>query len=202
LSHLASVLFGWVQNAEFYRGLHSQAVDLMPPGAGRTWLDVGCGPGLVTRLAAERGYRALGVDNDPDMIRASRRAGRRKGSTARFGVGDLTNLAQLESADVVSACSLLAVVDDRTDAIGRLLDCLRPTGTLLIVESTATMKPGAAREFIRRHRLGVHSSLALSRWARVRDGSAVDPTILRETGRPVDQALLLDGLVAAWRIQA
>ena len=68
MSQLAARFFNYVQGAEFYRDLHQQAVSLLPPGSGSLWLDVGCGPGLLTRLAAEHGYQATGFDIDPTMI--------------------------------------------------------------------------------------------------------------------------------------
>ena len=52
MSMAAAALFAWVQSAPGYRRVHDDAVGLLGPGDGRAWLDAGCGPGLVTRLAA------------------------------------------------------------------------------------------------------------------------------------------------------
>jgi 2-polyprenyl-3-methyl-5-hydroxy-6-metoxy-1,4-benzoquinol methylase len=82
---LASAAFlAWVQGAAFYQDVHAAAVDLLPRGEGKTWLDVGCGPGLVTRLASRRGYRALGVDRDAATIWAARRLARRDRCDSRW----------------------------------------------------------------------------------------------------------------------
>ena len=70
---LAATLFTWLQGADFYRDLHRQAVDSLPEGNGKRWIDIGCGPGLVTRLAVARGYAATGIDTSAGMVKAARR---------------------------------------------------------------------------------------------------------------------------------
>ena len=108
---IESILFTWLQGADFYRDLHRCAVQNLPPGKGKTWLDVGCGPGLVTRLAAEHGYRAQGVDTNPRTIKAAQRLALNHHSSAEFAIGNIA--ASPLSADVVSAASLLAVLEDK-----------------------------------------------------------------------------------------
>lgn len=191
-----SILFTWLQGAPFYQDLHARAVHSVPARAGAFWLDVGCGPGLVTRLAASRGYRAKGIDASPRMIKAARRLARRHHSSAEFEVGTIAALP-FQYADVVSAASLLAVVEDKPSNLSALWQCVRPGGHLLIIEPTVRMNPenaataiadGLPRKRIRGLRL----------WAAARRNKAVDPRIygaLDGERRYVD---LLDGLVGAW----
>lgn len=89
---ISTLLFTWLQGANFYFDLHKQAVESLPVGNGELWLDIGCGPGLVTRFAAERKYRAIGLDTDPQMIAAAKRIARRTHSSAEFQTGDFTTL--------------------------------------------------------------------------------------------------------------
>ena len=73
--------------------LHARIAAEVPVDEGRL-LDVGCGPGRLTRAIAERRPLLLvtGLDLSPDMIRQARRAPRvanllfRQGSPASFGV--------------------------------------------------------------------------------------------------------------------
>jgi 2-polyprenyl-3-methyl-5-hydroxy-6-metoxy-1,4-benzoquinol methylase len=171
MSVAAAQLFRWVQAATFYIDVHRDAVALVAATEAATWLDVGCGPGLLARLAAERGFAVIGIDRDPAMIRFATR----QTTTARFEVGDLADLGT-ESADIVSAASLLCVVPDPAGTATSLWAALRPGGSLLVVETASAMTIANARRVApylpRRHRHALHL------WALVRQGHALDPAIL------------------------
>ncbi|MBV8194272.1 MAG: class I SAM-dependent methyltransferase [Candidatus Dormibacteraeota bacterium] len=85
---LAARFFARVQAAGFYQTLLRDALALAPNGDGRSLLDIGCGPGALTRLAAARGYHATGIDSDPAMIAQAQRIARREGSAATFVIAD------------------------------------------------------------------------------------------------------------------
>lgn len=61
-------------------------------------LEVGCGLGLSTIYLQECGYRAVGIDNDADIVRAARENGRRMDSAAEFEVADAGDLARFRGA--------------------------------------------------------------------------------------------------------
>ncbi len=115
---IGAVLFTWLQGAEFYSELHKQAVDSLPSGEGKTWIDLDCGPGLMSRLASDKLYDVTGIDISFSMIKAARLLKKWHGSKANFKVGDLTCLSD-KKADVISAASLLAVLDDKEDALNK-----------------------------------------------------------------------------------
>ena len=190
-------LFTWVQGAAFYRDLHRHAVELLPKGDGEPWLDAGCGPGLVSRLAAERGYRVLGIDSDERMIRAARRLARRAGSSAVFEVRSVFDIPP-EAAHVVSACSLLAVLDDKPRGLQSLWTGVRSGGSLLVVEPTERMRPEDAK-VIMDGGLPAKRVQALAMWAAARKGRAVPRAIFGAlAAEEVEKAGLLGGLVEAW----
>lgn len=196
MSFLSAAFFSWVQGAPFYIDVHSQAVSLLPPGNGRTWLDVGCGPGLMARLARERRYDVLGIDRDPAMIRLAMCHTRGK-QGCRFEVGDLNRVSGRYSADVVSAASLLFVLPDPGQAIKQLWDCVRLGGRLLVIETTEKMAPEVAREVRKTMQPG--RRLVLTMWARARRGRAVSPDVFREVPAQSTECIpLLNGLVQAW----
>lgn len=197
---IAPLLFTWLQGADFYVDLHKQAVESLPTGNGETWLDIGSGPGLITRLAAERNYHAIGIDTDPQMVAAAKRIARRKNSPAEFELGDFTSLPA-ESAQVVSAASLLAVLPDREAGLLSLWRLLRPGGTLLIVEPTHQMTSENANRAIKN---GIHQKriAGLRMWANARQGNIVDPSIYETLdAESIHFQPLLQGLVGAWVIQ-
>jgi SAM-dependent methyltransferase len=194
------MLFTWLQGADFYHDLHKQAVDLLPAGTGRTWLDVGSGPGLVSRLAAQRGYQVTGIDSDRSSIQAARLIAGNQGLSIDFKVGDVFRLPP-ESADVVSAASLLAVLSDRQKGLKSLWSAVRAGGSLLIIEPTGQMTSEnaslAIQNGLSKKRIG-----GLRMWSNARQGNIVDPAIYEGLG---GQSLhffpLLQGLVGAWLIR-
>jgi 2-polyprenyl-3-methyl-5-hydroxy-6-metoxy-1,4-benzoquinol methylase len=199
MSRLGATFFTWVQGACFYSAVHAEAVDLLSPGEGKTWLDVGCGPGLVARLAAARGYDARGVDRDRHMVDAARRNAGRTG--ARYDVADLDSATRTTQVDVVSAASLLVVLPDAREGLAQLWRAVRPGGYLLVVETTSAMTPAAARRIA--PQLPDGRKLALRLWAKARSRRAVDATLIEtlpgtETRRVVS---LMHGLVGAWVIR-
>jgi SAM-dependent methyltransferase len=199
VSWFSARLFTWIQGAAFYTDVHAEAVRLLPRGDGRRWLDVGCGPGLVARLASERGYDALGIDRDPAMVRAARDL--TQNERCRFEVGELgRGVAERHSAHVVSAASLLIVLPDPRAGLVELWDCVSPGGTLLVVETTEQMTPERARSVAPHTRPGRRAALSL--WARARSGRALDPRLFDTIdARARGDHALLDGLVRAWTFE-
>lgn len=64
-------------------------VDALPLAAGARWLEVACGPGLISRALAPRVGSVVGVDLTPAMIALARREADAAGlANLRFVVGD------------------------------------------------------------------------------------------------------------------
>ena len=98
-------------------------------------LDVGCGSGLMTFIAADRGGRVIGVDGAPDMISLCEERRREKRlDNVRFVQGRLSELDEheLAGADLIICSSVLEYVDDIDGALSLLARLLRPGGTLLL----------------------------------------------------------------------
>jgi ubiquinone/menaquinone biosynthesis C-methylase UbiE len=195
-------LFTWLSRTPVYRDIHVAAVHLLPRAArGESWLDLGCGPGLVTQTAADRGYSAIGIDTSAGMISAARRIAHTHGSSAQFELGSAST-ERPAAFDVVSAASLLFVVPDRVATAQAMWRAVRPGGSLLIIETTASMTPAAARA-LDRSGWSSDDRRAITLWAAARQGRAVDPRVLlprAELPGGPDWAFhpLLGGLVGAW----
>ena len=197
MSGVAARLFSRLQDAVFYRRLHEDAASLLGAGGGRTWLDVGCGPGLLTRIAAGAGYEALGIDRDAAMIDAARRVAGSCGVAARFEQADLATLAGCEERfDVVSASSLLVVVPDPAAALRDLMDLTKPGGAVLIVEAAEAMSLARAGGLLFRGELGRGGVMAVI-WASVRSGRTLDRTIFDQPDLLAVRRPLISGLVEA-----
>lgn len=194
---IGAFLFTWLQGAGFYYDLHKQAVDTLPPGDGKKWVDVGCGPGLIARLAAAKNYKTLGLDTDPSMIRMAQGLALWEQSNAKFAVGDLGYLDG-QQADVVSAASLLVVVPDQVETLKNLWNTVKPGGHLLVIEPTDLMTTENAKKAINAG-LPKKRVNGLRVWAKAREGRIIDPDIFDPIQTHQEHCLpLLHGLVKAW----
>ena len=99
-------------------------------------LDVGCGTGEQTLLAASSGADALGVDVSPLALERARGKAAARGIKARFEVADALSLADLGlSFDTIIDCGLFHVFDDdsRPRYVASLALVLRPGGHLYLM---------------------------------------------------------------------
>lgn len=115
------------------RGAWSERLrDWLPTGAGDV-LDLGCGTGSLSLLAAEQGHRVTGVDLSPAMVELAR--AKLAGRDAAFLVGDAAMPPVGEQRfDVVLARHVLWALPDPGRALRRWWGLLRPGGRLVLVE--------------------------------------------------------------------
>ena len=109
-------------------------------------LDVGCGTGEQTLLAASSGAEALGVDVSPLAVEQARGKAAARGINARFEVADALSLGDLGlSFDTVIDSGLFHVFDDDSRAryVASLASVLRPGGHLYLM-CFSDRQPGTA----------------------------------------------------------
>ena len=107
------------------------AIDaLAAEDAGRTFLDVGCGSGILSIAAALEGFGAVrGFDNDPDAVRNANENAAANGLGALFFEGDLSAPGVAAPADVVAANVLAPVLVRFAREVGALVN---PGGRLIL----------------------------------------------------------------------
>lgn len=107
-------------------------LDDVPLGPGQRALDVACGSGAVTRLAAARvgvNGSVTGVDLNPGMIETARETNKDVHPAIDFQVGDATDLPFPDAAfDVVLCQQGVQFVPAKADAIREMHRVLKPNG--------------------------------------------------------------------------
>jgi trans-aconitate 2-methyltransferase len=109
------------------------AIDLMariPLAAPRSIYDLGCGPGNITRLLAERWPDAAvtGVDSSADMLAKAER----EAPDVTFQLADITYWSPPAPADLLFSNAALHWLDDHAVLLPRLISHLAPGGMIAI----------------------------------------------------------------------
>ena len=109
------------------------ALDLLaqvPLERPRSVYDLGCGPGNITRLLAERwpGAALTGVDSSPDMLAKARQ----EAPTVSFQQADIAQWRPPAPADLLYSNAALHWLDDHGWLLPQLVRQLAPGGTLAV----------------------------------------------------------------------
>jgi SAM-dependent methyltransferase len=107
----------------------------LPPGEGRTFLEVGCNWGRWCVSAARRGYRVVGVDPSLDAIRAARVVAEQLGVEATYVVADARHLPFPDATfDVAFSYSVFQhfTKEDALTSFAELGRVLAPDGRSLV----------------------------------------------------------------------
>ncbi|MBK3567455.1 bifunctional 2-polyprenyl-6-hydroxyphenol methylase/3-demethylubiquinol 3-O-methyltransferase UbiG [Streptomyces sp. MBT62] len=103
------------------------------PAAAADVLDLGCGTGSLSLLAAEQGHRVTGVDLSPAMVDLAR--AKLAGRDAAFLLGDAAAPPVGEQRyDVVLARHVLWALPDTARVLRHWRGLLRPGGRLVLIE--------------------------------------------------------------------
>lgn len=164
-------------------------VELVPGDPRARWIDVACGPGVVSRAIAGKVGLVTGVDLTPAMIDEATKRARDEGvRNVDFAIGDATDL---DVADAAFDGAITRLSLHHIPAAGRLVAemarVVRPGGAVVVSDLAADRDHGAAawREEVERLRDPSH-------WAcltpeRLRDaGAAAGLAIESEEIVPVD----------------
>jgi ubiquinone/menaquinone biosynthesis C-methylase UbiE len=120
-------------------------------------LDVGCGPGRLTRFLAKRvapDGAVDGIDASPQMIKRAAAKAHKQGIPANFQVGYAQDLPFADNSFDAVACILVlhhVAADDQLKAAAEMHRVLKPGGRLLIAEFQAGPKhPHPGPRWLRR----------------------------------------------------
>lgn len=114
--------------------LWTRLIDSYGTDAG-TCLDLGCGPGLFSLYAAERGLETVGIDPSPQMLAmCDAESQRRRLGNVRFlqSALPLPDALSIPSADLILCSSVLEYVADLERAVAGIVDRLNPGGHFIV----------------------------------------------------------------------
>ncbi len=161
-------------------------VEIVPEDAAGAWVDLACGPGLVTRAVAGRVGSVLGLDLTPAMVEEAKRRAEEEGvANVEFSVADAT-ATELPEASFDGAITRLSLhhIPGPARVVAEMARLVRPGGCVVIGDIAADMDGEAVawREEIERLRDPSH-------WA------CVTPGRLRAMGEAAGLALESERLV-------
>lgn len=124
------------------------ALGRIPPTAGDTVLEVGCGGGVFMRRVLASGCRAIGIDHSPDMIANSARLNRKSVEEGRLVLhrADAASLPVADGfADKVFCLNAFFFFPDPASSLREMARALKPGGVLALVTSPPEFRAQVAR---------------------------------------------------------
>ncbi len=133
------------------------AVDRAAPAEGEHVVDVGCGTGNASLLAAARGARVTGVDPAQRLVEVARELARERGLDATFVSGEAAALPLGDGeADLVLSVFGVIFAADAAAGAAELARVAGPAGRIVF---TAWIPEGAISELARASRQAVTDAL-------------------------------------------
>ena len=155
----APAFFDWLYRRAWYGEMMRDWAFALPQGAQAKVLDLGCGPGGLTRDMVRQGWQMTGVDRSLKMINRAQDSG-----NANFIVADALELPfEGGRFDVVLSASLVNLVPDRVALFAEMARVLRPGGIASVLFPSPRFTLGCVEAQARA--LPFMSAAALRLWA-------------------------------------
>lgn len=140
---------GWVGKLMYRKpvghyGFFRVAIEKLQLRPEDTFLEVGCGGGILLEMVLQTVQRACGIDHSPDMVELARRKNARALSEGRAEIvqGDVQALPWGENHFTCAAgVEMLYFVEDPVQAFRELYRVLRPGGRLVFVAAAQPQSP-------------------------------------------------------------
>ena len=142
-----------------------------PPPRARV-LDVGCGPGHLTRWLARRGCQATGVDRGWRLIRIAQRLAAGECLPVRFQRVPAERLPFADAAfDLTVATTVIYWVERPEAVLREMVRVTRPGGMVATLDPHASMDVGSVRTYCAHQRLSRPDTRKLVAWAHASEHS-------------------------------
>jgi len=122
-------------------------------------LDVGCGPGLLPAIFAEKGCRSLGIDTDLSLLTSH--------LSLALAAADAFSLPfPTGMFDLVTAVNLIFLLDDPIRALQEMVQVLNPSGQVCLLNPSEHISVEAATHLADARGLDGKGRGSLLNWAR------------------------------------
>jgi SAM-dependent methyltransferase len=124
--------------------MHALVIERLEPQTGERWLDLACGTGALSELAAAAGASVVGIDLAPGLIETAGALAAAHGLAIDYQVGDCENLEGVEDAsfDVLSSTVGIMFAPDHEATAGEIARVVRPGGRIGIANWTSASGVG------------------------------------------------------------
>lgn len=135
--------------------------------AGVRVLDVGCGPGHLSRMLAREGCRVTGVDRSRRILRIARNLAGDEGLAVEFLRASAEQLPFADRTFDVTFATTVVYFVARPERVAReMARVTRPGGALATLDPHASMSVASVRAYSRAEQLSREDARKLVAWAR------------------------------------
>lgn len=147
--------FDRLERENWYQGLLHDFVEFLAINGETKILDVGCGPGALTRLMAQEAKEVAGVDLQPAMVERAEENSRQEGlkNISFQQAGYLALPFPAGSYDLVVTTTVLSVVPDTRAALREMARVARIGGSVASVTNSIKCSPPMALRYAKEHNL-------------------------------------------------
>lgn len=164
-------------------------VEMVPEDALANWLEVACGPGLISRAMASRVGSVAGVDLTPAMVEEATRAASSEGiENVDFAIGDVTAL-EFPAASFDGAITRFSFhhIPVPSRVLGEMVRVVRPGGWIVVGDQVTDDDCGGAAWHQEIERLRDPTHWASQRLSQMREmGISAGLSLEEERLLPID----------------
>ena len=163
--------FTRVQASSGWARILTSFTRFVSPQPGQRALDVGCGPGALTRRLAQLGCEAHGVDAEPAMIAQAAELARAQPG-AHFRVGGALSLPFADSEfDLVTATNVIFLIPDPAAGLEEMTRVCRSGGIVAMLNPSPKLSRASAQAYAEALGLTDFNAFSLTNWGTVAESN-------------------------------